>query len=626
MIFVDLWGASIRSAYLADFFLSKKPESLKQELDVRPPEVPTLLSKPIDVRRKMAFCKLKDALSVLKQSSKSAVVDGTKDKFDETKHYLHIEREVEEELRKIIEQAACIPGSQLILLCGNVGDGKSHLLSRLRETDPQRLSEFRIHNDATESSRWDATNIDELREVLAPHSDREVESGDSKTLVAINLGTLNNFIIAEGDNGFSRLQKYVEEMQILEVGSVADNSFDSESPYQFVSFCDYRLFDIKAEGPVSHLIEEALSRVVAEDSKNPFFAAYCEECGEAAKKCPIRCNFALLQRPKVRERFAKLLIECIVKHHQIVSVRTLYNLIYDIIIPPALDAKGADKICDSVNKMGSADLLSSSLINSPFDHPEASTVLRHLHYLDPALRRSGAIDEKVISLMVSEAPENYLSELDVPVSILEAFGATNTPTEIQVRTLVRCQYFLGQNEGCFTDQTYSDFMGLVFAWFSGDKQAVKQAYRLIGDATLAWYGAGSKGEMLVQLGNPQLDYRLSQRVDLRPIMPELSAENSERLNRFTLALPFCFALGKGTRKETLYVDYRLYEISRRVVEGYRPNNADHTSFVTFSSFVECAAENGEMTEHLQIEETATSKKFVLELDQFGEFCFEEGVR
>ncbi len=574
----------------------------------------------------MAHCKLKESLGMLKESSRSAVVDGVNDIFDAAKQYLHLRRPIEIELRKMLHQVASSPGGQLVLLCGNVGDGKSHLIAHLRETDPELLSNFTIHNDATESSRWDATNIDELRRVFSPYSNENAGSGSIKTLVAINLGTLSNFILAEGDNGFSRLREYVERMKILEVGIFASSGFDKASPYQFVSFCDHGLFDITAQGPVSDLVEGALAKVVATDDANPFHSAFCQDCGHVATKCPIRANFELLRRQGIRSRLSSLLIECIVKHHQIVSVRALYNFIHDVLVPPALDVMGADAVCDSVKKMPAVELLSHSLINAPFDHPEGSTILRHLHHLDPALRRTAAIDEKVIALMVSETPQVFLSELNPPESIMRAFGDTEISASVQVNTFVRSHYFFGEDVECFADPVYLEFMGLLFAWHNGDKQAIKDAFRLIGEATLAWHGAASKGIMLVELGNPQLEYRLSQRVDIKPLMPQLPQENSERLCRFSLALPFRFALGRGTQTETFLVDYRLYEISRRVVEGYRPNHADHSSFVTFSSFVERVAESGEMNERLLVTEAATGKQFVLELDQFGEFCFEEGGR
>jgi DNA phosphorothioation-dependent restriction protein DptF len=422
----------------------------------------------------MSYCKFKKTLEMLKESSRAAVIDGAHGTFDSAKRYLHLERPVEKKLREILRSASEAPGTQLVLLCGNVGDGKSHLITRLRETDPDLLSSFVIQNDATESSRWDATNIDELRNVLASHSNTNLPEGSQKTLIAINLGTLNNFILAESNNGFSQLREFVEKKKILETGELTDNSFLTDSPFQFVSFCDYSLFDITREGPVSDLIENALARIVKEDKRNPFHAALCQDCENTAIGCPIRNNYLLMRREMVRTRLSSMLIECIVKHHQIISVRALYNLIYDILIPPLLDRVTADNICDKVANMSPEEILKTSLINSPFDHPEASTILRHLHDLDPSLRRTQEIDERIIALMVSEQPK-LPEEFGISTPIQLAFGNQRVKSEIRVSTFVRSQYFFGKDSSCFTDPVYSEFMQLVFSWYTEDKEAIKGA-------------------------------------------------------------------------------------------------------------------------------------------------------
>jgi DNA phosphorothioation-dependent restriction protein DptF len=94
---------------------------------------------------------LKLLLDTLRISSKEAIVNGDSQNTDGLKSYLHIEREVERRLRTTILKASEEKGAQLIFVIGNVGDGKSHLLSKMRSDLSEQLKGFRVHNDATES-------------------------------------------------------------------------------------------------------------------------------------------------------------------------------------------------------------------------------------------------------------------------------------------------------------------------------------------------------------------------------------------------------------------------------------------------------------------------------------------
>lgn len=97
-------------------------------------------------------CDLVDELRRLKKSSLEAV-DSEK-VFSEFKQYMHIHRKVEDDLICTIEHSRSLPGKCLVLVCGNVGDGKSHLISYLNNhenNENKYLQGFDIHNDATES-------------------------------------------------------------------------------------------------------------------------------------------------------------------------------------------------------------------------------------------------------------------------------------------------------------------------------------------------------------------------------------------------------------------------------------------------------------------------------------------
>lgn len=97
----------------------------------------------------MENCKLVAELNRLRKSSRDSI-DGIGD-FGDFKKYMHISRNVEEELIEILHKIEVSGRKSLVLLCGSAGDGKSHLLSYLKN-DLKLLDNYVVYNDATEES------------------------------------------------------------------------------------------------------------------------------------------------------------------------------------------------------------------------------------------------------------------------------------------------------------------------------------------------------------------------------------------------------------------------------------------------------------------------------------------
>ena len=131
-------------------------------------------------------------LSKLKESSKEAV-EGL-NTFSPFKKYMHVNRDAQNELQDIIFEAEKKENSQLILVCGSVGDGKSHIISYFKSKYPEIMNNFKLHNDATESLEPNKTSMDTLNDILDNFSDEKIDTSTEKLILAINLGTLNNFI------------------------------------------------------------------------------------------------------------------------------------------------------------------------------------------------------------------------------------------------------------------------------------------------------------------------------------------------------------------------------------------------------------------------------------------------
>ena len=152
-------------------------------------------------------------LSKLRKKSIESV--GNVTSFDEFKKYLHVLRPIETELRNLLKKINESNQKTLVLLCGSAGDGKSHLMSYLRHADSEHLLDsFELYNDATESSAPELTFDETLAERLAPFNDENYQINDHyKMIMAINLGTLNNFIESERGQNFSALKNMWMKMR-----------------------------------------------------------------------------------------------------------------------------------------------------------------------------------------------------------------------------------------------------------------------------------------------------------------------------------------------------------------------------------------------------------------------------
>lgn len=85
----------------------------------------------------MSECKFIDNLNRLRKSSSDSI--DNVDSFDSFKEYMHVVRNAEEDLKVILREVNASSNKTLILLCGSAGDGKSHLLSYLKNSDSEKL-------------------------------------------------------------------------------------------------------------------------------------------------------------------------------------------------------------------------------------------------------------------------------------------------------------------------------------------------------------------------------------------------------------------------------------------------------------------------------------------------------
>lgn len=569
---------------------------------------------------------LKEALSSLKESSKSAIADAGCESFDEIKKYLHLERDIEGQLKQFLESVKKSDSKKLFLVCGNVGDGKSHLLASIRINNPDLLTGVILHNDATESSEPDATFIDELNKLLDPFSSAKINDGNEKIVLAINLGTLNNFLSSDEENRFSEMKDYVKANKILEVGGIVECQFAEDSPFQFVNFCDHNLFYLTKDGPISEIIETAIEKVVSPEG--PFFEAYENQKKNYPENCPICFNFEALQSAAIRRKISSLLIECIIKGEIIISIRALYNFIYELIIPVDLEPLDSQSAIKLIRDYKTSDFLNNIIPNYIFSHPELSSVFEQIQKHDPAIRRDERIDEAIIELMVSGTPMNVVNHcilLDAINNNLSRVFLNSSPSEdYYVNTFIRTVFFWPKVDSfLLPNSTYKTYMGLMFDWYSGDGKTLKTLYKLVEHAVTSWKGQAGTGKINIDIGRQQLEYRISEKINIKPDppVPPEPGPNAERINIFNAFLPLRFSVNGNF--VPIAITYNLFSLVSKIKNGYRPTSLDHSNFVVFNDFIQSVSAAGDGQKQVHFTESANKRQFVLELDNFGDFCFNE---
>ena len=296
----------------------------------------------------MGECRFIDNFNRLRKSSSDSIDNVSS--FNAFRGYMHVTRNTETDLKNILRSVNADGKKTLILLCGSAGDGKSHLLSYLKNADEEHLIEnYSVLNDATESNAPDKTAVETLYNRLYDFKDDRLEIPGKNIIIAINLGVLSNFIESEYANEFSALKKYVIESNILS-SKVTDICYNQESHFQHISFSDYHMFSLKKEGISPEYIEAIFEKVISDNPENIFYSSHESDCCTncpLCSKCPIKLNYEFFCLPNVRHYIAMTLAKTIIKDKEILTTRELLNYVYDIVVAPAFDYSNFIK--DSVN-------------------------------------------------------------------------------------------------------------------------------------------------------------------------------------------------------------------------------------------------------------------------------------
>lgn len=572
-------------------------------------------------------CKFISELSKLRKLSMESVENTAS--FDSFKKYLHVLRPVEIELRDLLNKVNAVNKKTLILLCGSAGDGKSHLISYLRNADSEHLLDtFELYNDATESSAPQLTSIDTLAEKLAPFNDENYATDDGfKMILAINLGTLNNFIESEKGKAFSILKKYVEANEIFST-YVRPNTYQENSVFQHVSFSDYQVFTLNSTGVGTAYLEALLEKVFRQSEENPFYKAYADNGScTLCQKCPVRHNFEFLSDPVHQKAVINKIVEVVIKDKAIVSTREILNLLYDILVHPDFDYNMMCKAATSETKYLTKYIqCTTPMLMYEFD--DISPLINAIRKHDLLRDRQADMDvdmtrfhslENIYETFMGATSQTPYAKLNDTTKIAVLGGIKPDLKKLVYRFIVRTKDLKGAYPATAQKQLFEEYIQYLYYQHSGNEKKLAKLYDATKKAVLSWDGQFDSDNICIDDSNEK--FWVLEQLLIQPAIYKTQPPSTGEVLRFATALKLRFKNSNSAELQTaeISMDYALFEMISAMREGYRPTIQDKNKHTDFVSFVQRLIEFGNKATRIILipKDNEHDYKVVFEKNDFG---------
>ena len=558
----------------------------------------------------------------LQDSSREAIENIST--FSRFKKYLHVPRQVQLDLEEILCQCQQNPDhSYLILLCGSVGDGKSHLLAYLKENRPELLEGFEIFNDATESFSPSKNSIETLEELLSDFSDLETKS-KRKVIIAINLGILHNFIYADHKIPFTNFKQLVEESNVF--SSKLSTSYFHKDWLYLINFSDYQTFELTSNGAESSFFAELLKKICSSDDRNPFYQAYKLDLLNNIKTM-AHYNYELLQSQTVQSELIQLIIQAIIKYKLVISARTFLNFVSDILIPVQLG---------HYDLLNDFERIENSLPFLLFKRKDRSPILKFLGELNPINTRNQVIDESIIqlntlqnwkSLVDKLLPDERAKKLIVP--FLEAVpqnneSVTDDSFSLISEALILFAYLTNEEfSSKVKDHNYQVYLHRLYHYYKGTEiTEIRTLYDELKDSIFKWKGSPIKEYIFFTKPNNE-NYQLAQKLILKPRLNDLPKNESEKLIKFKITMNLAYYDPSTHESIEVDIDFPLFELLQKVRQGYCPNKHDEEEAIKFIEFMDKLMNLGSKNNELLVCFPNEKKFYKLYRDDFGTIVFEK---
>lgn len=557
-------------------------------------------------------------ISRLSISSAEAVESANS--FSKFKNYLHIKRPIQEKLEEVLESRVKAGKSNLILLCGSVGDGKSHLLAYLNHQRKDLMEQYRIFNDATESFSPSKTALETLEEVLKNFSDQHFEEKEEKIIIAINMGVLNNFINREHHRfTYNKLKQFIEKSELF---TDEISTHVASGPFDLISFTDYQMYELTPSGAESSYFSNLIKKICDPNIQNPFYQAFKKDFKEERTSI-IHENFKFLSDEFVQQQIVQLVVQVMIQYKHNVSSRHFLNLIADILIPPNY------KMSENYNEYEKLEQTLPSLL---FNSKGRSQLLDYVSWLNPMNFRVQRIDELLVTLNTLTDWSNLIDENisnEVARSWLIPFtnevNLINEVFEQLITQLVITKYLIDESfaKDC-SNEVYNNYLEYLYNFNKNQKRKIKEFYKHLKTAIFNWKGTPINEH--IYLSRLENNFAIAQKLRLNPPNLDVTEERSEiKFQIFKPTIRVKYFNNEKTKSEELDIDFSLFQLLFKVEKGYRPNKKDEEGATTFVEFLEKLMEFGNKKNKLIFDLIAENKKYRLTVDEFQDqgFVFEK---
>ena len=442
------------------------------------------------------------------------------DKFSELNKYLHVLRTPEEALRALLSRIENFPQKRLVLVCGSAGDGKSHLLSYLRN-EVHILDDYMVYSDATESDAPNKTAISTLAKRLEAFNDENIDNGGTeKIIIAINLGMLNNFIDSKEGGSFTKLHQYVINNNIFNIDEALP--FDPSSNFYHVDFSDYQLYTLTNTGVKSDYLTQLLRKIFAKTEENPFYSAYCGNSScDLHTRCPIKNNFEFLSNEKNQDYLVQKIIETSIKHKLVITSRDVLNFVYDAVVPHEFDEKAFWKNFNYPSKF-LENYIKYTTPMLVFDNKGTSSLLDHMAELKVNNGDTEKRDSELLDFYASdEVATSIANKLD-DSCYKQVIVGCNLPSIDGERELKKYLYkFIMyqremMDESVEKDSVYASFVKDLYCVYSGKSKELRGLYDSVTRSIYSWNGLF--GEGLICLDDSNDRYSIVENLSIKPYL------------------------------------------------------------------------------------------------------------
>ena len=546
------------------------------------------------------------------------------DKFSELNKYLHVPRTPEEVLRDLLLRIEKVSQKRLVLVCGSAGDGKSHLLSYLRN-EARLLDDYMVYSDATESDAPNKTAISTLAKRIEAFNDENIDNGGTeKVIIAINLGMLNNFIDSEEGESFTKLRQYVINNNIFSVDKALP--FDPNSNFYHVDFSDYQLYTLTNSGVRSDYLTQLFRKIFAKTSDNPFYNAYCGNSNcDLHTRCPIRNNFEFLTNEKIQDFLVQKIIETSIKHKLVITSRDVLNFIYDAVVPHEFDEKAFWKTFNYPSKF-LENYIKYTTPMLVFDNKGTSSLLDHMAELKVDNGNAEKRDSELLDFYASdEIASSIATKLD-DSCYKQVIVGCDLPSIDGERELKKYLYkfIMYQREmvddSIEKDSVYASFVKDLYSVYSGKSKELRGLYESVTRSIYSWDGLF--GEKLICLDDSNDKYSIVENLSISPWL--IKTDPEEEVLRFLPTIAIRYRDSKEENDVTIYLDYALYRLIQSMKDGYRPSSQDCNIHADFVSKIKALIDLGEKRKRVFIVPKGSEEKnrYVFEETEFG-YSFKE---